>query len=104
MSKHVNLLKTMAMASPDEGVIALLNGMKERPDRTAVLQDPLLPLLLIGGLKDNYIPVDVFEKLTALAPHARILRLENSGHQGFMEEPEKVVEAMLAFLDSLPGA
>lgn len=101
MSKQVKLLKAMAMASPDDGVIALLNGMKERPDRTAVLKDPKLPLLLIGGVKDNYIPVDVFEKLAALAPHARILRLENSGHQGFMEEPEKVLEAMLALLDSL---
>jgi pimeloyl-ACP methyl ester carboxylesterase len=46
--------------------------------------------------------VAAFEKLAALAPHARILRLENSGHQGFMEEPEKVCEAMLAFLKSLP--
>ena len=101
MSKQVSLLKAMAMASPDEGVIALLNGMKERPDRAAVLQDPRLPLLLIGGMKDNYIPVEVFEKMLALAPHARILRLANSGHQGFMEEPEKVLEAMLAFLDKL---
>ena len=103
MSKQINLLKAMAMASPDEGVIALLHGMKERPDRTAVLQDPQLPLLLIGGMKDNYIPLEVFEKLADLAPHARILRLENSGHQGFMEEPEKVLEAMLALLDSLPA-
>lgn len=103
MSNQVNLLKAMAMASPDDGVIALLNGMKERPDRTSVLQDPKVPLLLIGGMKDNYIPVEVFEKMLALAPHARILRLENSGHQGFMEEPEKVLEAMLAFSDSLPG-
>ena len=104
MATQVNLLKNMAMASPDEGVIALLNGMKERPDRTAVLQDPGLPLLLIGGMKDNYIPVAVFEKLAALAPHARILRLEESGHQGFMEEPDKVCEAMLAFLESIPEA
>lgn len=104
MSKQVSLLKAMAMASPDDGVIALLNGMKERPDRVAVLQDPGIPVLLIGGMKDNYIAAEVFEKLVALAPHASVLRLENSGHQGFMEEPERVFEAMLAFLDSLPGA
>jgi len=98
MSPQVESLKHMALMSPDEGMIALLNGMKERPDRTAVLQNPELPLLLIGGMKDNYIPVEVFEKLASLAPHARVLRLENSGHMGFMEEPELLVKEFEAFL------
>ena len=102
-SREIEQLKAMAMRSPDNGTIALLNGMKERPDRTAVLKDPELPLLLIGGMKDNYIPVEVFEKLVALAPHARVLRLNNSGHQGFMEEPEDVALAFVDFLETMPG-
>jgi pimeloyl-ACP methyl ester carboxylesterase len=44
-------------------------------------------------MKDNYIPVEVFEKLLSLAPHARVLRLEESGHMGFMEEPQHVYRA-----------
>ncbi len=98
MSPQVESLKQMALMSPDDGMIALLNGMKERPDRTAVLQNPELPLLLIGGMKDNYIPVEVFEKLASLAPHAHVLRLEESGHMGFMEEPEELVNAFVEFL------
>jgi len=103
MSGQVGSLKQMALRSPEEGMIALLNGMKKRPDRTAVLQNPDLPLLLIGGMKDNYIPVEVFEKLASLAPHARVLRLENSGHMGFMEEPEQVVNVFVDFLQTIPG-
>lgn len=103
MSGEVELLKVMAMKSPDKGTIALLNGMKERPDRTAVLQDPKLPLLLIGGMKDNYIPVEVFEKLVNLAPHARVLRLKQSGHMGFMEEPEPVIKAFVDFIKEGPA-
>lgn len=103
MSAEVERLKHMAMKSPDEGMVALLNGMKERPDRSAVLRDLKLPLLLVGGMKDNYIPVEVFEKVVALAPSARVLRLENSGHQGFMEEPEKVVNAFTEFLETTKG-
>ena len=102
MSTQVESLKQMALRSPDNGMIALLNGMKERPDRTAVLQNPELPLLLIGGMKDNYIPVEVFEKLVSLAPHARVLRLEDSGHMGFMEEPEELVNAFVEFLKIIP--
>jgi pimeloyl-ACP methyl ester carboxylesterase len=93
MAGQVEYLKKMALLSPDEGMIALLNGMKERPDRTAVLQNPQWPVLLIGGMKDNYIPLEVFDKLIDLAPHARVLRLAESGHMGFMEEPERVIGA-----------
>ena len=104
MSKEVERLKYMALTSPDDGMIALLNGMKERPDRTAVLKKPELALLLIGGMKDNYIPAEVFEKLVSLAPHARVLRLENSGHMGFMEEQEHVVKEFMDFLKAIPGS
>jgi pimeloyl-ACP methyl ester carboxylesterase len=88
----------MALRSPDNGMIALLNGMKERPDRAAILQNPDLPLLLIGGMKDNYIPVEVFDTLVSLAPHAMVLRLDKSGHMGFMEQPELVVKAFTELL------
>lgn len=103
MSGLVGRLKQMAVASPDDGMIAMLNGMKERPDRTSVLKNPELALLLIGGMKDNYIPVEVFEKLVLLAPHARVLRLKDSGHMGFMEEPELVVTEFIEFAQDLPG-
>lgn len=94
MSRQVERLKQMALMCPDGGIIALLNGMKQRPDRTAVMQNPGLPLLLIGGMKDNYIPVEVFDKLVTLAPHAMVLRLEESGHMGFIEEPGRVARAL----------
>jgi len=103
MSSQVESLKQMALKSPDNGMISLLNGMKERPDRAAVLQNLELPLLLIGGMKDNYIPVEVFDTLVSLAPHARVLRLDESGHMGFLEQAEEVVTAFVDFIAALPG-
>ena len=100
MSGQVERAKKIALESPDKGVIALLNGMKARPDRTAVLQNQELRLLLVGGMKDNYIPVEVFEKLVTLAPHARVLRLEQSGHMGFIEEPQPVVRAFVEIMSA----
>lgn len=102
MSLQIESLKQMALSCPDDGTIALLRGMKERPDRTAILQNPNLPLLLIGGMKDNYLPVEVFDTLVSLAPHAGVLRLEESGHMGFLEQPEKLVNAFVDFLSALP--
>lgn len=95
LNREIERARRIALDNPDEGIIAMLHGMMRRPDRTHVLQDPSLPKLLIGGLKDNYIPVEVFEKLVRLAPDAAALRLEESGHMGFIEEPEKAARAML---------
>ena len=95
LEAEVELAKNIAHVNQEEGIVAILNGMKNRPDRTSVLQNPALPVLLIGGMKDNYIPEEVFEKLVSLAPHAKVLRLSDSGHMGFIEEPESVIRALV---------
>jgi len=97
LSTEVERAKQIAHSNSEAGVVAILNGMKDRPDRTHILKDPLLPLLLIGGLKDNYIPVEVFEKLVSMAPQASVLRLAESGHMGFIEEAEELVQALVKF-------
>ncbi len=101
MPEEIERARRIALGNSDQGIIALLQGMKKRPDRSAVLENQKLPLLLIGGMKDNYIPLEVFDRLEAMAPHARVLRLEESGHMGFIEEPEKVVVALGEFLAPL---
>lgn len=99
MKEHVSMAQEIAMQNDDRGIVALLNGMKARPDRTMVLQDPSLPLMLVGGMRDNYIPVEVFDRLAALAPHALVVRLEESGHMGFIEEPAQSVQAITDFVE-----
>jgi pimeloyl-ACP methyl ester carboxylesterase len=101
LRKAVAAARAIALQSPDEGIVAMLNGMKARADRSGILQNPDLPLLLIGGMKDNYIPVEVFERLVQMAPHARCLRLADSGHMGFMEEPEASARALAEFAGGL---
>ncbi|RPI44516.1 MAG: alpha/beta hydrolase [Bacteroidetes bacterium] len=95
LRQEVERAKKIALESEEDGIVAILNGMKARPDRSAVLQDRRLPQLLIGGMKDNYIPGDVFDRLVALAPHAAVVRLENSGHMGFVEEPWRAAGAII---------
>jgi len=101
LGPHIERAKTLALENSNEGIVAMLNGMKQRPDRTAVLKDLRLPLLLIGGMMDNYIPLEEFERLVELAPHASVLRLEHSGHMGFIEEPEPTGRAIREMVSSL---
>ncbi len=101
LKKEVSFARDIALQCPDQGIVAILSGMKTRPDRTHVLSNPALPLLLIGGIKDNYISVEVFEKLGQLAPHAMAVRLKESGHMGFLEEPETAARAIRTFVEGL---
>ncbi|MBN1131794.1 MAG: alpha/beta hydrolase [Bacteroidales bacterium] len=98
MKHQVDKAKELAQSCSDEGMIALLRGMKKRPDRSHVLSEADLPLLLIWGEKDNYISGEVFGALQRIAPHASVLTLKNSGHMGFMEEPGRCCEAVLTWM------
>jgi pimeloyl-ACP methyl ester carboxylesterase len=99
LKEQIERAKEIARSSDDDGVIALLKGMKQRPDRSHVMVMKDIPILLIGGKKDNYIPVEVFFRLTEMAPHASSLLLENSGHMGFIEEPEQTFQTISSWIN-----
>ena len=101
MERKVRRCQQIAVQNEDQGIVALLNGMKNRADHSDTLSNSSIPLMLIGGEKDNYIPMEVFEKLALLAPHASLLRLAESGHMGFIEEADLSAEALIEFSSSL---
>lgn len=100
MADEIEDLTEQVFVTEDEGIVALLNGMITRKDRSEVLRTTKVPVLFIFGRKDNYIPVETAEKMVAEHPEARVVWLENSGHMGFLEEPEATAAALLDFVES----
>ena len=98
-SGEIERAKEIASRTPDEGIYSILNGMKERPDRCELLRDDKIPLLIIAGKKDNYIPYEVVQKIQRMATNLEVLDLENSGHMGFIEEREKSVKLLSKFFE-----
>lgn len=98
LADRVEDVEELIMITEDEGVIAILAGMIERKDRDEMLRQSTVPHMFIFGKYDNYIPMDVAEELAAAHPEARVVWLENSGHMGFYEEPEKCAEAILSMV------
>lgn len=92
---YIEDLRELILITEDEGVIAILGGMIERKSRGKELCDSGIPHLFIFGRHDHYIPNDVAEEMIAEDPNATVLWLEESGHMGFIEEPEKCAEAIL---------
>lgn len=101
LKKEIEYAKSVARDTSDSGIIAALNGLMARPDRSEVLEDTKLPFLWILGMKDNYIPHDAVLQKVKLPVNNRVVSLLNSGHQGFMEEMENSAKELKDFLSGI---
>jgi pimeloyl-ACP methyl ester carboxylesterase len=98
---EIDRARQIALATPDEGIVLALEGMKARPDRRDVLKTSTDPVLIIAGRKDNYIPFGVYEQHFELARDTTVIILENSGHMGFIEERDKSLKGVRKFLEKI---
>jgi len=90
-------LEANAEIAEDEGIIACLRGMKEREDMNEFLKSFAKPLLFVFGKKDRHISFEVATALMERFQQAQTLVLENSGHAGFIEEENLVLEKLVEF-------
>jgi pimeloyl-ACP methyl ester carboxylesterase len=94
--------KDIASEIPGDGIIAVLNGMINRPSRLALMESGMVPCLWILGSMDNYIPCDTIQTKVSLPSNAMKVILEKSGHMGFIEEEENSVKAITEFMVKIP--
>lgn len=83
-----------AMKMSPENIISSIETMRDRKDRASILKNLKQPFLLIHGEKDNFISSETAKKMQ-LPEKGRKLILKNSGHAGFIEEPQKSLEALI---------
>ena len=98
LHSYIEDLVECVHVTEDEGIVALLGGMMERVDQNKMLAECGVPQLFICGKHDAYIPVEAAEEIIALNPQAQVAWLEESGHMGFIEEPQRCAEALLSFM------
>lgn len=98
MKDEIEDLTEQVVITEEEGIVALLEGMIVRPDRNDLLRSSQVSQLFILGCKDSYIPIQTAEKMVAAHPQAQVVWLANSGHMGFLEEPEATAQALLQFI------
>ena len=98
LKSYIDDLVECVHITEDDGIVALLGGMIERVDQNEMLRNSALKQLFILGKHDAYIPVEAAEEFIARNPQAKVAWLENSGHMGFIEEPEACAAALLEFV------
>ena len=79
------------------GIVACIKGMMERTDTKDVLAKSE-KAMFIFGTEDKFITGEIREKLIGEFPNVKAVVIPETGHNSFIEEPEKVMEAIENFI------
>jgi pimeloyl-ACP methyl ester carboxylesterase len=77
-------------------IVAGLEGMKLRTDRTAVLGTLIVPMVAIVGAEDPSAPVTGAEDMVAATPRGELIVVAGVGHMAPIEDPVAVAAALAA--------
>ena len=99
MTAALQQLINIGVTTPNEGIVAASLGMKERPDRTSVLQDLSAKKLFILGKEDALIP---YQKMTALGESIGIQSaVLEGGHLVYIENEAATIEVLRNFMKQI---
>ena len=87
--KHTHQIETLLKKSSlinDYVLIQYYTAMMNRKERTAVLKNSLVPILLIAGKHDTLIPLIKILEQSNMPDLCRLHILNDTGHMGMWEE------------------
>ncbi|MDR1197966.1 MAG: alpha/beta hydrolase [Prevotellaceae bacterium] len=99
--EEIFAIEDTATISDTDGITACLQAMKMREDMNDFMKTIQHKTLFIFGKYDNYITFDAAESIIQKYPDATACILENSGHSGFIEEPEKSIKILSEFAEKI---
>lgn len=99
MGPEVSRGKEIGYATALHGAIATAKGMKQRVDRSAVITQSKLPVMLVAGAQDGVIPAE--SAFSAVNDETRKVELEQAGHMSMMECPAQLAEEIASFIRSI---
>lgn len=104
-SKNLKYLKAeiqfalhIARQTSVKGMVAALEGMKDRPARDIILGLVEYPIMMVIGELDNVLPAQQLLEQSSVIKNKTTLYLEHDGHFGFLESPRQSHKALRGFL------
>jgi 3-oxoadipate enol-lactonase len=83
-------------------IIAGIEALRDRPDRSAELAAIHCPTLVLAGAQDQIVPVQEMRAMSlAISDSARFTALAGAGHLSSLEAPAPFVTAVHGFLDEV---
>ncbi|QEC66197.1 alpha/beta hydrolase [Panacibacter ginsenosidivorans] len=101
---HPEKVETLIEKGKGFSTVALqqyYRAMMNRPDRTNILKNSNKPVLFVMGTEDVAAPLEDVLKQTYLPIISFVHILEDTGHMGMWEHPEKMNNAILEFIKNV---
>lgn len=88
-------IRTMIESQPAETIVADLRGLRDRPDRTALLPHLRMPTLVVVGEQDAITPPAEAQSMAAAVPGAKLAVVPRCGHMTPMEAPAAFAQLLV---------
>lgn len=98
LKKELSFATKIADKMSKRGIIAALEGMKDRIDRRIILPLVEYPIMMVIGEHDNVLPAAQLLEQAEKIQNKHVLYLEHDGHMGFLESPKESNKALRKFL------
>lgn len=93
----IETVSAIGYATTTAAVSGYARGMKERPDRTSVIEQTSLPVLLISGAKDAIISSENTFAGRNASTECHIIA--EAGHMGMLEAPQQLADIIEKFIE-----
>ncbi|MHA7130473.1 alpha/beta fold hydrolase [Algoriphagus namhaensis] len=98
LSTDIEIALVQAQESSLEGLLAFTRAMRDRKDRSAVLQNFTGPKLLIAGTQDSSVKIESSRAQSQFYTHYH--EIEGMGHMGMIEEKKLTLSLIRDFVKS----
>ncbi len=91
--EQINELKSEALKTSRQGVIAALTGMRDRPNREIILKFAPYPVDIIASDYDPRIPLEESIYLSELSENVNLVLIKGAGHISYIEALDDTIQA-----------
>jgi pimeloyl-ACP methyl ester carboxylesterase len=100
-NSHVEETIALGLKTKLETLVSYAAAMRDRPDRTHVLNAFKKPILFLAGEKDTVVTVDAVKSQAQLAMFPALTILQSVAHMGMFEDKSNALISIRAFLGSV---
>ncbi|RAU83949.1 alpha/beta fold hydrolase [Pontibacter arcticus] len=101
LKAEIEMMKDIGKATPKESITGCLAAMRDRKDRTGVLEKVKFPVLFIFGKEDGAVPMEKALEQCHLPPNSMVNFLGKTGHMGMFERPYETRKAIEKFAETI---
>jgi len=101
-SQHPEIVKSLTERNQSlsaDGLVYALQAMKNRPDRSNIVSSSTRPFLLISGVEDPVVTMEMTAAIYKMPQYTFGLFIREAAHMGMVESPEFCAKHLLGWME-----